>query len=300
VHAAMRERISQADLEQARAKAAKELEYAALSPPIREAVAKLCRQAVIPNVVYDRTATEEKRRQAMDEVKPVKILQGQVIVEEGQFITSDIYHQLELVGLLNGGRTPWPAVGLRNLFFDNAEVKRCSLPLDTDPRNVMNAFGQLFLQRFRVVKQKLERTALDSHSFQFAYNLMFCLGGRAFDVNVPNNVGQQKHNGYKNEQTEPKPAVSPRAAPKKRQPGSPDKRKLAFALPGDMAQPFHIAELNKKRCGIPAMFFHVPHGDAVAYTGVDQPFRPLSFRLDSHAAGKRVNPFVFHRFSSSI
>ncbi len=61
VHAAMRERISQADLEQARAKAAKELEYAALSPPIREAVAKLCRQAVIPNVVYDRTATEEKR-----------------------------------------------------------------------------------------------------------------------------------------------------------------------------------------------------------------------------------------------
>jgi cyclic-di-AMP phosphodiesterase PgpH len=112
VHAAMRERISQADLEQARAKAAKELEYAALSPPLREAVAKLCRQAVIPNVVYDRTATEEKRRQAMDEVKPVKILQGQVIVEEGQFITSDIYHQLELVGLLNGGRTPWPAVGL--------------------------------------------------------------------------------------------------------------------------------------------------------------------------------------------
>ncbi|MGP3559764.1 HD family phosphohydrolase [Geobacillus sp. BK01] len=112
VHAAMSERISQAELDEARAKAAKELEYAALSPTLRETVAKLCRRAIIPNVVYDRTATEEKRRQAMDEVKPVKILQGQVIVEEGQFITSDIYHRLELVGLLSGGRPLWPAAGL--------------------------------------------------------------------------------------------------------------------------------------------------------------------------------------------
>ncbi|MFC0298255.1 HD family phosphohydrolase [Geobacillus jurassicus] len=112
VHAVMSKRISQAELDEARAEAAKELQYAALSPPLREAVAKLCRQAVIPNVVYDRAATEEKRRQAMDEVKPVKILQGQVIVEEGQFITSDIYRRLELVGLLESGRPSWTAAGL--------------------------------------------------------------------------------------------------------------------------------------------------------------------------------------------
>ncbi|AEV20112.1 7TM receptor with intracellular metal dependent phosphohydrolase [Geobacillus thermoleovorans CCB_US3_UF5] len=112
VHAVMSERISQAELDTARAEAAKELEYAALSPPLREAVAKLCRQAVIPNVVYDRAATEEKRRQAMDEVKPVKILQGQVIVEEGQFITNDVYRRLELVGLLESGRPSWTAAGL--------------------------------------------------------------------------------------------------------------------------------------------------------------------------------------------
>ncbi|KPC98572.1 hypothetical protein LR69_03233 [Geobacillus sp. BCO2] len=112
VHAVMSERISQAELDTARAEAAKELEYAALSPPLREAVAKLCRQAVIPNVVYDRAATEEKRRQAMDEVKPVNILQGQVIVEEGQFITNDVYRRLELVGLLESGRPSWTAAGL--------------------------------------------------------------------------------------------------------------------------------------------------------------------------------------------
>nr|WP_216366327.1 HD family phosphohydrolase [Geobacillus sp. BMUD] len=112
VHSVMSERISQAELDTARAEAAKELEYAALSPLLREAVAKLCRQAVIPNVVYDRAATEEKRRQAMDEVKPVKILQGQVIVEEGQFITNDVYRRLELVGLLGSGRPSWTAAGL--------------------------------------------------------------------------------------------------------------------------------------------------------------------------------------------
>ncbi|NNV05436.1 HD family phosphohydrolase [Geobacillus sp. C56-T2] len=112
VHAAMSERISQNDLEAAREQAANEIEYAALPPALREPVAKLCRRAVIPNVVYDRTATEEKRRQAMDEVKPVKILQGQVIVEEGQFITSDIYRRLELVGLLESDRPSFTAVGL--------------------------------------------------------------------------------------------------------------------------------------------------------------------------------------------
>jgi cyclic-di-AMP phosphodiesterase PgpH len=112
VHSIMAERITQSELEKARAKVQDELKYVMLSPPLKEVVVKLTKQAIIPNVIYDRTATEEKRRQAMDEVKPVKILQGQVIVEEGQFITNEIYHQLQLVGLLQNDRSFQPLIGL--------------------------------------------------------------------------------------------------------------------------------------------------------------------------------------------
>ncbi|SFA38255.1 hypothetical protein SAMN05192569_100162 [Parageobacillus thermantarcticus] len=112
VHAIMAERITKSDLEKARAKVQDELKYVILPPPLKNIVVKLTKQAIIPNVIYDRAATEEKRRQAMDEVKPVKILQGQVIVEEGQFITNEIYRQLQLVGLLQNDRSFQPLIGL--------------------------------------------------------------------------------------------------------------------------------------------------------------------------------------------
>ncbi len=65
---------------------------------------ELGRYAIIQNEFYDPEATEEMRKQAMEDVEPVKILQGQIIVEEGQLINRDIYRQLELVGLLDNER----------------------------------------------------------------------------------------------------------------------------------------------------------------------------------------------------
>ncbi|MFC4183646.1 HDIG domain-containing metalloprotein [Saccharococcus thermophilus] len=111
VHSIMAERITQSELDKAREKVTDELKYVMLSQPLKEIVTKLTKQAIIPNVIYDRTATEEKRRQAMDEIKPVRILQGQVIAEEGQFITNEIYHQLQLVGLLQNDRSFQPLIG---------------------------------------------------------------------------------------------------------------------------------------------------------------------------------------------
>ncbi|WP_420768878.1 HD family phosphohydrolase [Parageobacillus thermoglucosidasius] len=112
VHSIMAERITKSELEKARAKVQDELKYIILPPSLEKIVIKLTKQAIIPNVIYDRAATEEKRRQAMDEVKPVKILQGQIIVEEGQFITNEIYRQLQLVGLLENERSFQPLIGL--------------------------------------------------------------------------------------------------------------------------------------------------------------------------------------------
>jgi cyclic-di-AMP phosphodiesterase PgpH len=112
VNTIMSERITSKDLDYAKMRVGNELKYVIVNNKLKDAVVQLARYAIIPNVIYDKAATEEKRRQAMDEVKPVKILQGQIIVEEGQFITNEIYKQLKLVGLLESEKTIQPFIGL--------------------------------------------------------------------------------------------------------------------------------------------------------------------------------------------
>ena len=57
------------------------------------------------------------RKQTVENVESVKILQGQIIVEEGQLISRDIYRQLGLVGVLDNERFIQPFVGLAFLIF---------------------------------------------------------------------------------------------------------------------------------------------------------------------------------------
>jgi putative nucleotidyltransferase with HDIG domain len=112
VNTIMSERITPQDLDYAKMRVDHELKYVIVKNELKDAIVQLAKYAIIPNVIYDRSATEEKRRQAMDEVKPVKILQGQIIVEEGQFITNEIYNQLKIVGLLESESTVQPFIGL--------------------------------------------------------------------------------------------------------------------------------------------------------------------------------------------
>ncbi len=60
--------------------------------------------------------TKEKKKAEEDLVPPVYILQGQVIVREGETISSDMYNQLKLVGLLEKGNSFQPYVGLAVLI----------------------------------------------------------------------------------------------------------------------------------------------------------------------------------------
>ena len=130
----MSNRIPAHDVENAKKRVEEELKYTSLEPSLKNAATQLGRYAVIQNEFYDPEATEEMRKQTVENVEPIKILQGQIIVEEGQLISRDIYRQLGLVGVLDNERFIQPFVGLGLLiilllvslyyYFYNLEEKK--------------------------------------------------------------------------------------------------------------------------------------------------------------------------------
>jgi putative nucleotidyltransferase with HDIG domain len=113
----MADRISANDIENAKKRIEDELNNSILSGSLKKASIDLGRYAIVQNEVYDSSATKELRRQAAESVEPVKILQGQIIVEEGELVSSEIYRQLKLVGLLNNTSSFNPFLGLAFLII---------------------------------------------------------------------------------------------------------------------------------------------------------------------------------------
>ncbi|MBP3038908.1 hypothetical protein J9303_05225, partial [Bacillaceae bacterium Marseille-Q3522] len=108
----MNSRIPADEVENAKKRVEEELSYTSLNSELKNAVIQLGRYAISQNEIYDPEATEEARQQAIDSVEPVKILQGQILVEENQLIDRDIYRQLGLVGLLDYNNSIQPFIGL--------------------------------------------------------------------------------------------------------------------------------------------------------------------------------------------
>ena len=67
-------------------------------------------------IVETETINDEKTKASIElakaSVEPTRILQGQVIVREGQMIDREIYRQLELAGLLTNKSSVKPMAGL--------------------------------------------------------------------------------------------------------------------------------------------------------------------------------------------
>jgi cyclic-di-AMP phosphodiesterase PgpH len=108
----MTKKISADDVENAKKSLEEEIKFSTLNSELKNAVIELGRYAVIQNEFYDPVKTEELREQAAESVEPAKILQGQIIVEEGKLIRQEEYRQLELVGLLNNEKSVKPFIGL--------------------------------------------------------------------------------------------------------------------------------------------------------------------------------------------
>jgi cyclic-di-AMP phosphodiesterase PgpH len=108
----MRNEISAEKVEIAKKRVEEQLRYSSLSTGLKSAAIQLGRYAIIQNQFFNQEATEDRRQQAIEKVEPVRILQGQVIVEEGQLVNNEIYRQLQLVGLLDNEKSIQPFIGL--------------------------------------------------------------------------------------------------------------------------------------------------------------------------------------------
>ncbi|MBO1626493.1 HDIG domain-containing protein [Bacillus cereus] len=96
----------------ARERFVNEIRNVNVNSDLKEALNVLGKYAIEANYFYDSVATKERKQMAMDAVAPVYILQGQILVKEGDTITREVYDQLKLVGLLEQGNTFQPFVGL--------------------------------------------------------------------------------------------------------------------------------------------------------------------------------------------
>ncbi len=153
----MTKRIPADEVENAKKSLEEELKYTALNDNLRMAAIELGRYAVIQNEFYDPTATEELRQKAAESVEPVKILQGQVIVEEGELIDQEIYRQLKLVGLLQNEKTYKPFIGLIMLIvimlsaiYYNFYLMKSSLP--EKRQTYLLLFGLIFVLSIFLMK----------------------------------------------------------------------------------------------------------------------------------------------------
>ncbi|MFD1926528.1 HD family phosphohydrolase [Sporosarcina siberiensis] len=78
---------------------------------VMQTVIQIGRSAIVETETINEEVTKARIEQAKADVEPTRILLGQVVVREGQFIDREIYRQLELLGLLTNESSIKPIAG---------------------------------------------------------------------------------------------------------------------------------------------------------------------------------------------
>lgn len=70
------------------------------------------RTSIIENETINEEQTKIRKEQVKESVEPTRILQGQIIVQEGQIIDNEAFRQLELLGMVSNKASMKPIAGL--------------------------------------------------------------------------------------------------------------------------------------------------------------------------------------------
>ncbi|MDL4841505.1 HD family phosphohydrolase [Aquibacillus rhizosphaerae] len=113
----LNEGVRSENVQAAKSSVNQKLRYSSLDETFKEALLAIARFAVVENSFYAADRTMEAEKQAINNVDPVMIRAGEVIVREGQTITNEVYEELALVGLLNEDRNIYPVIALSVLII---------------------------------------------------------------------------------------------------------------------------------------------------------------------------------------
>ncbi len=113
VEAQLVEPVRLNDLPEVRNKVEQQLrEESGIPASVLQAAITIGRFAIVPNEIINEKLTQAQAEQAMASIEPTRILQGQVLVQEGQVVDKEIYRKLELSGMTQGQADVKPFFGL--------------------------------------------------------------------------------------------------------------------------------------------------------------------------------------------
>ena len=156
VETQMKNPISESTVTKAQEEAKKTLFYSDYSDIERELLGQLVTVSVIVNNVVDKEATQKAKDAAKAAVTPVKILQGQVLVQEGHVISDQDIRLLELFGLSNSKPNYHELLSYIVFLFAIvvflAVYYRQTIALSSDTVTVMSVFALVFVSGVFVLK----------------------------------------------------------------------------------------------------------------------------------------------------
>lgn len=156
VETQMKNPISESTVTKAQEEAKKTLFYSDYSDTERELLGQLVTVSVIVNNVVDKEATQKAKDAAKAAVTPVKILQGQVLVQEGHVISDQDIRLLELFGLSNSKPNYHELLSYIVFLFAIvvflAVYYRQTIALSSDTVTVMSVFALVFVSGVFVLK----------------------------------------------------------------------------------------------------------------------------------------------------
>ena len=156
VETQMKNAISESTVTKAQEEAKKTLFYSDYSDTERDLLGQLVTVSVIVNNVVDKEATQKAKEVAKATVNPVKILQGQVLVQEGHVISNQDIRLLELFGLSNSKPNYHELLSYIVFIFAIvvflAVYYRQTITLSSDTVTVMSVFALIFVAGVFVLK----------------------------------------------------------------------------------------------------------------------------------------------------
>ena len=156
VETQMKNAISESTVTKAQEEAKKTLFYSDFSDTERDLLGQLVTVSVIVNNVVDKEATQKAKEVAKAAVNPVKILQGQVLVQEGHVISDQDIRLLELFGLSNSKPNYHELLSYIVFLFAIvvflAVYYRQTIALSSDTVTVMSVFALVFVSGVFVLK----------------------------------------------------------------------------------------------------------------------------------------------------